>query len=516
MIRTVAAVGAALVLLAGCASTSAKPAFDEVAQTVKARSGHTVKWDQGTAEDKEAEKAIDELLQRELTADAAVQVALLSSPHVRSKLEELAIAQADLVQAGLLKNPVFSIGRTAWEAEHIAPNLFASVEQDFLDVITMPMRKRVAAAELEATKLAVGDEILAVASEVREAFYMAQAAEQVLAMRRVVEDAAKASAELAQRQYDAGNMSDLTLSTELGLSAQTTLDSKRTEGEAVVARERLNKLMGTWGPRTAWKTSPKLPELPKEEAPLDRLESVAIAQRREQPPSATDENKLARAVQNPVARLTSVPLQNEAELGIGPYDRVRNTLGVVRSIVRRTAETSTSVEDLAMHLDGRLNAFARTQALVTRDPGAGVDLEYLVADELFAYRAQHAEQARISGPAIRLQPRAAEMLGLAIHELATNAIKYGSLSAPKGMVQVAWSIEPGEPPELAFEWREVGGPAIDHPPDRQGFGTELLQRTLGFELKATTRLDFERSGLRCSIRMPLTPRLAMPGWQGSP
>jgi cobalt-zinc-cadmium efflux system outer membrane protein len=279
MIRSVAALGVMIALLAGCASTSAKPAFDDVAQSVKTRSGHTVRWDQGSEEDKEAEKAVDELLRRELTADAAVQVALLASPHVRGKLEELAIAQADLVQAGLLKNPVFSIGRTAWEAEHISPNLFATVEQDFLDIITMPMRKRVAATELEATKLEVGDEILAVAAEVREAFYTAQAAEQVLAMRRIVEDVAKTSAELAQRQYDAGNMSDLTLNTELGLAAQTTLDRKRAEGEAAVARERLNKLMGTWGPRTAWKTSAKLPELPKEEASLERLESVAISQR---------------------------------------------------------------------------------------------------------------------------------------------------------------------------------------------------------------------------------------------
>ena len=279
MNRSLAALGAAVALLAGCASTSAKPAFDDVAQSVKASSGHTVRWNQGTDEDKEAERAIDQLLQRELTADAAVQVALLASPHVRAKLEELAIAQADLVQAGLLENPVFSFGRTAWEAEHISPNLFATVEQNFLDIITMPMKKRVAATELEATKLEVGDEILAVAAEVREAFYNAQAAEQVLAMRRIVEDVAKTSAELAQRQYDAGNMSDLVLNTELGLAAQTTLDRKRAEGEAAVARERLNKLMGTWGPRTSWKTSPKLPELPKEEASLERLESVAVSQR---------------------------------------------------------------------------------------------------------------------------------------------------------------------------------------------------------------------------------------------
>lgn len=269
----------AAALLAGCASTSAKPAFDDVAREVKARSGHTARWSQDTEEDRRAEAAIDELLSRELTVDAAVQVALLGNPGLQAHFEKLAIGQADLVQAGLLKNPVFSVGRTAWEAEHIDPNLFGTVEQDFLDILTMPLRKRVAAAELEAKKLEVGDEVLELASRVREAYYTAQAAEQLVAMRRLVEDAASASAELARRQHEAGNMSDLALNTELSLAAQTTLDRKRAEGEAAVAREKLNKLMGVWGPRTAWRMSAKLPELPTMEPPLERLESVAIERR---------------------------------------------------------------------------------------------------------------------------------------------------------------------------------------------------------------------------------------------
>ncbi len=268
-----------MLLVAGCASTSAKPAFDEVAHEVKARSGHTVRWDQGSDEDRQVDKAIDDLLKRDLTVDGAVQLALLVSPSLRAKFEELAIAQADLVQSGLLKNPVFSVGRTAWESEHINPNLFASVEQDFLDILTMPMRKRVAATELEETKLEVGDHVLELAAQVREAYYTVQAAEQVALMRRLVEDAATTSAELARRQHGAGNMSDLALNTELGLAAQTTLDRRRAEGEAAIARETLNKRMGLWGPRTAWKLVPKLPELPKEEPPLEHLESVAIAQR---------------------------------------------------------------------------------------------------------------------------------------------------------------------------------------------------------------------------------------------
>jgi outer membrane protein, heavy metal efflux system len=183
------------------------------------------------------------------------------------------------VQAGLLKNPVFGVGATAWEQEHIDPNLFFTVEQDFLDLVTMPMRKRVAATQLEATKLRVADRVLGLAAEVRKAFYEAQSAEQVLAMRRLVREAAEASAELAQRQHEAGTMNDLAYSTELGLASQVRLDVKRSEGEAAVAREHLTRLMGVWGARTGWKLGPKLPELPRDEVPLERLESIAIDRR---------------------------------------------------------------------------------------------------------------------------------------------------------------------------------------------------------------------------------------------
>jgi len=269
----------AFALIAGCASTSAAPAFNDVAAKVEQQGGHRVRWEQNTEEDAETTEAIDRLPSGELTAEAAVAVALLGSPHLRATFEELSIAQADLVQAGLLKNPVFSLGQTAWEAEHLEPNLFASVEQDFLDLLTMPMRKRVAATELEATKLEVGDEVLKLAAEVRSAFFTVQAAEQVTAMQRLVHEAAQASADMAKRQYEAGNMNDLAFSSEQALAAQTGLDLRRSEGSAAVAREHLNKLMGAWGARTSWRTSARLPELPLEDMPLQRLESLAVAKR---------------------------------------------------------------------------------------------------------------------------------------------------------------------------------------------------------------------------------------------
>jgi len=183
--------------------------------------------------------------------------------------------------------------------------------------------------------------------------------------------------------------------------------------------------------------------------------------------------------------------------------RVRNTLGVVRSIARRSSETSTSVEDYAAHLDGRLNAFARTQAMVTRDPEGGVDLEYLVVEEMLGYNAREGEQLRVSGPPVRFQPKAAETFALAIHELATNAIKYGALSQPKGKVDVSWRVDnAANPPQLVLDWRERGGPRVG-PPQRKGFGTELLEKTLAFEFKGKTTLNYDPSGLQCTIAIPL-------------
>ncbi|HEU4357473.1 MAG TPA: CheR family methyltransferase, partial [Xanthobacteraceae bacterium] len=187
--------------------------------------------------------------------------------------------------------------------------------------------------------------------------------------------------------------------------------------------------------------------------------------------------------------------------------RVRNTLGVVRSIARRSAETSISVEDYASHLDGRLNAFARTQAMVTLDPEGGVDLEYLVVEELLGYNAREGEQLRIAGPPVRFQPKAAESFALAIHELATNAIKYGALSQPSGRVDVSWRVgDTADRSQLIFDWRERGGPRIE-PPRRKGFGSELLEKTLAFELKGNTTLSYNSSGLHCTIAIPLSRRV---------
>lgn len=183
--------------------------------------------------------------------------------------------------------------------------------------------------------------------------------------------------------------------------------------------------------------------------------------------------------------------------------RVRNLLAVVRSIARRTAETSRTVEDYAMNFDGRLNAYGRTMALLTREPESGIELEYMLAEELLAAQAHDGDQVNISGPSIRLQPKAAETIGLAIHELVTNAIKHGALGQAGGKVNVSWRIDKDASGQaLVFDWVESGARRLMPVPTRRGFGVGMLEETLAFDLNAKTELHFESTGFRCRIRLP--------------
>jgi PAS domain S-box-containing protein len=186
--------------------------------------------------------------------------------------------------------------------------------------------------------------------------------------------------------------------------------------------------------------------------------------------------------------------------------RVRNTLGVIRSIARRTAATSEDVEDMAIHLEGRIGAFSRVQAVVTRTPDAGVDLAALIEDELLAHAAREGEMLKIEGPDISLKPRPAETISLAVHELATNAVKYGALGAEGGRIMVTWERSRFDGSErLNLVWEENGVRAPPREPHRQGFGFELLKRTLPYELSGETKVEFRPEGLRFSMSVPLGP-----------
>lgn len=198
--------------------------------------------------------------------------------------------------------------------------------------------------------------------------------------------------------------------------------------------------------------------------------------------------------------------------------RARNTFAVVRSIVRRTATTSHTVDDYAMHLTGRLDAVARAEAMTSFDPLGSACLQSLLLEELLAHAMEEGEQVSLDGPPVRLRGKAAEMLALALHELTVNAVKFGALSTPEGRVAVRWGIDPapagdaaGDGRVLRLAWREAGAAVAEAPAGPRGFGTEMIERTLAYELGATTALGFGREGAWCDIAVPLTDAIVVAG-----
>jgi len=185
--------------------------------------------------------------------------------------------------------------------------------------------------------------------------------------------------------------------------------------------------------------------------------------------------------------------------------RVRNIMAMIRSVARRTGDSAETVEDYVQHLEGRISALSRTQALLTRDVHVEVNLESLILDEL-KMQAARPKQFTVTGPDVSLPPKAAEVLGLALHELATNSVKYGALCQKDGRVDVRWALLDGErAPQLSLIWSEFGV-TIDRKPSRQGFGTELITQRVPYELQGTGTLEFRPTGLVATIEFPLDDR----------
>jgi cobalt-zinc-cadmium efflux system outer membrane protein len=296
--------------LAGCAHVDPNPAFQELANTVHLRTGKRVQWNRGSAADAEAQAAVASLLRRPLTADSAVQVALLNNHSLQATYEELGIAQADLVEAGLLRNPIFT-----FERRFPGQALEADLLKEFIDMLLLPLRKRIAAAQFEAAKLRVGHEILTSAAEVRAAFYEHQGDQQLVDLRKTVADATERSAETALKMHEAGNLRDLDLASEQATNAQTKIELAKAQASAVESREKLNKLMGAFGTQTNWTVASRLPELRGSDISTSQLESRAIQQRLDL--AAARQQFVAEARARGIARAEA--LLQGAEIG-GHYE----------------------------------------------------------------------------------------------------------------------------------------------------------------------------------------------------
>ncbi|MGH9390674.1 MAG: TolC family protein, partial [Vicinamibacteria bacterium] len=211
--------------------------------------------------------------------DAAVQLALLNNRSLQATYEELAIAQADLVQAGLLRNPVFS-GKARFPDKGLSgTNTEFELVQSFMDLLLRPLRKKLATAQFEQAKLRVSDAVLDLAAEVKSAYYTLQGAGEIVALRRVFFAASEAAAELAGEQRRAENLSDLNLAGMQAAYHEANLELAGSEADEALAREELGRLMGVSSGEHDWRVASRLPDFSRSEPPVESLEEVALSER---------------------------------------------------------------------------------------------------------------------------------------------------------------------------------------------------------------------------------------------
>jgi cobalt-zinc-cadmium efflux system outer membrane protein len=202
-------------------------------------------------------------------------VALLNNRELQAMYAELGVAQADLVQAGLLDNPVFD-GAVLFPLAGGPVALELSAALSFLDVFFLPLRKRVARAQFEAVKLQVTGAVLDFAATVQRAFYRHQANEQTLELHRTIVAALSASLEMAQRLQAAGNVPDLNAAQEQAAVEDAKMRLRAAETTAQESREQLNILLGLWGEETAWRVEQRLPDVPEAPLSFEDLEARAL------------------------------------------------------------------------------------------------------------------------------------------------------------------------------------------------------------------------------------------------
>lgn len=262
-------------IIAGCASTNPKPAFNDVNKTVFERTGQSVQW-QNT---NEVAQTVTSLLQTNLTAKSAVTIALLNNKSLQAEFAEVGISQAELAQASRLHNIELA---GSWRIPDHPPSQVDaeySASADFLDLLTLPARKKIAARNLEQTKLQVAEKVLQLAAETQAAFYELQAQMELAKGLETIVEVNEAQVDVAQRQYDAGNINDLELHNQQAMANQSHLDLLQAKAQVKAGRERLNRLLGLSGGQINWQVTGELSPLLEKEIPAENLESVAISQR---------------------------------------------------------------------------------------------------------------------------------------------------------------------------------------------------------------------------------------------
>lgn len=261
---------------AACALLPERGGFEDVRKMSHDLAGVDAQWSQGPADAERLRSVIRQKLQGELSEDAAVEVAVLNNRKLQAIYQALGVAQADLAEASLPPNPVVDGSYKATINGGAGPEVEAMAVEAIVDLLTIPLKRRIAAAEFESAKLQVAQEIVGLAAETRGQYFIAQADEQAVEMLKQVVLAMNASADAARRLHEAGNLRDVERDNEELALAQAKMDLAAAQIDERKSRERLNILMGLWGEDAAIKLPTRLPEIPEREIDEEGIEARVI------------------------------------------------------------------------------------------------------------------------------------------------------------------------------------------------------------------------------------------------
>lgn len=270
------AVALSALLLGGCATFSKDGGMDAVSSLTKERTGHAVQNNLAPDRQAAAQESVRQLLAKPLTSDTAVEIALLNNQGLQASLASLGVAEADLVQAGRLRNPGFSFSRLQGGGD---VEIDRSVMFDLAGLLTLPLRTGVEQRRFEVAKLDTASRAVQLAADTRRAWFTAIAAAQAVRYREQVKASAEAAAELAQRMARVGNWSKLDEAREQAFYAEAIAQLARARQNATASRERLTRLMGLWGNDVHYPLPDRLPDLPKSPRELQNAEQLAMTQR---------------------------------------------------------------------------------------------------------------------------------------------------------------------------------------------------------------------------------------------
>jgi len=279
---------------AGCVSMTPDHGFSSVEQVASEKLQAKAQWARTPDEASALRAEVDRRLTGPLSADDAVQIALWNNPGLQAAYAELKLSEADLVAAGSLPGIRLSALRTT--ANDIGPKVEQLIGFNLLSLLTMPSRIEAQRARIEGVKLRAAGEMLSLASTTRRAWVDAVAAQQALAYARQVREAAQAGAELAERMERAGNFSRLARLKEHGFYAEAQAQLARADVAAVAARERLTRLMGLGGERTAYRLPERLPDLPAQALVMDDAMATAMRERLDVRAARSDADAMASSL----------------------------------------------------------------------------------------------------------------------------------------------------------------------------------------------------------------------------